>query len=168
MIRTVVLSTLLLIVSSFIQSTWLGSIAVFGVIPDIGIVILVWIAYKNGPIEGPVSGFMAGLAEDCLSAAPLGFHAFIKTFVATFASLLHGSFYIDRILLPLAMGIVATLVKALGAGLLFLLFGTKIQTYGFLDKALWIEAAYNGLIAPLVFLLLGALKKLLVTESNRE
>jgi rod shape-determining protein MreD len=167
MIRTIIFSSLLIILSTIIQSTWLGAIAVFGVIPDISLVILVWISYKNGPVEGPVSGFIAGFAEDCLSASPLGFHAFVKTFVAAFASLLHGSFFIDRVLLPIVMGVLATIFKAIATGLLSILFGMKIQTYNFLDKVLWIEAAYNGLIAPFIFLLLGALKKLFVTESNR-
>ncbi len=168
MIRTIFISSVLLVLTGLIQSTWFGPIAVFGVIPDLSLVILIWIGYKNGPVEGPVAGFISGFAEDCLSASPLGFHAFVRTFVAAFSGMLHGSFYIDRILLPVAMGAIGTLLKALGATLLFLLFGTKIQTYGLVDRILWIEVAYNGLIAPLVFLLLGTAKRLLVTESNRE
>jgi rod shape-determining protein MreD len=168
MIRTIVFSTILLIASGLIQSTWLGAIAVLGVIPDVSLVILVWLSYKNGIVEGPIAGFAAGFAEDCLSASPIGFHAFVKTFVAAIAGLLHGSFFIDRIFLPVALGAVATLLKALGAGILYLLFGAKIQTYGLFDRVLWIEAAYNGLIAPFVFLLLGTLKKILVKESKRE
>ena len=168
MIRTVLVSTLLLIGADLVQSTWFGAIAVFGVVPDLSLVILLWLAYKNGPVEGPLSGFFAGLAQDCFSASPLGFHAFVKTFVAAFAGLLHGSFSIDRIFLPVALGAAATLVKALGTGLLALLFSTKVQAYSFLSASLWIEAAYNGLIAPLVFLLLGLAKRVLVTESKRE
>lgn len=167
MIRTIILSSVLIIASSIVQSTWLGAIAIWGVIPDISLVILVWVSYKNGLVEGPITGFITGFVEDCLSASPLGFHAFMKTFVAAISGLLHGSFFIDRIFLPFAMGAVATLLKAVAAGLLFLLFGAKVQTYGFLDRVLWIEAAYNGIIAPFIFLLLGALRKLLVTESKR-
>lgn len=168
MIRTILFSTVLIVASSVIQSTWLGAIAIFGVIPDISLIILVWVSYKNGLVEGPISGFVSGFLEDCLSASPLGFHAFVKTFTAAVSGLLHGSFFIDRVFLPFAMGAVGTLLKALAAGFLSLLFGAKIQTYDFLDRVLWIEAAYNGLIAPFLFLLLGALRKLLVTESKRE
>lgn len=168
MIRTILLSTLLLSLATFVQSTWFGAIAVWGVIPDLALLILVWLSYKNGPVEGPVSGFLSGIVEDCVSVAPIGFHAFIRTFVAALSSLLHGAFYIDKIFLPVALGAGGTLAKALGAWLLSLVFGPRIQTYGFLDKVLWIEVAYNGLIAPLVFLLLGALRKLLVTDHSRE
>lgn len=167
MIKTVVFSTLLLVACSFAQSTWFGSIAIFGVVPDIGLVALIWISYKNGLVEGPVVGFLSGFAEDFLSASPLGFHAFIKTAVAASASLLYGSFYIDKLLLPLALGFAGTLAKAVAAGLLFLLFGAKIHVYSLLDSKLWIEAAYNGLLAPAVFLLLGPLSRFLVTERGR-
>ncbi len=168
MIRTVLLSTLLLVGCALAQSTWLGGIAVFGVAPDLGLVVLIWVSYRNGLVEGPASGFLSGFAEDFLSASPFGFHAFVKTAVAASVALLHGTFYIDRLLLPLALGFAGTLAKALASGALFLLFGSRIQAYSFLDRSLWIEAAYNGLIAPLVFLLLSPLSRFLVSERGRK
>lgn len=167
MIRTVVFSTILIVGCAFAQSTWFGAIAVFGVVPDISLVALIWISYRNGLVEGPAAGFLSGFAEDFLSASPLGFHAFIKTAVAAAAALLHGTFYIDKLLLPLALGFAATLAKALAAGALFLLFGAKIHVYSVLDSKLWIEAAYNGLLSPAVFLLLGPLSRFLVSERAR-
>jgi rod shape-determining protein MreD len=167
MIRSVAFSTLLLIGCAFAQSTWFGGIAIFGVAPDIGLVALIWLSYRNGLVEGPASGFLSGLAEDFLSSSPLGFHAFIKTAVAAAAALLHGSFYIDKLLLPVILGFAGTIAKALAAGALFILFGSKVHAYSFLDRVLWIEAAYNGLLAPLIFLLLGLLSRFLVTERGR-
>lgn len=167
MIRSVVLSTLLLVACSFAQSTWFSGIAIFGVCPDLSLIVLIWVSYKNGSVEGPVSGFLSGLAEDFLSASPLGFHAFIKTAVASATALLHGSFFIDRFLLPILLGLAGTLAKAIAAALLYLLFGQAIHVYSFLDRVLWIEAAYNGLLSPLVFLALSPLSRFLVTERRR-
>lgn len=167
MIRTIILSSLLLVLCNFVQSTWFGAIAVLGVVPDLALVVLVWLSYENGLVEGPISGFVAGLAEDFISASPLGFHAFVKTAVATVSGLLHGSFFIDRVFLPVVLGIAATILKALATGLLSLLFGPVVHAYNFLDRMIWIEAAYNGVIAPVAFLLLTPLKRLLVTELKR-
>jgi len=166
MIRTIAASTLMLIFCSYLQSTWLGAIAVFGVIPDLSLIVLIWVSYRNGLVEGPVSGFLAGIAEDLLSAAPIGFNAFIKTAVAACAGLLHGNFFIDRIALPFVLGFLGTLAKALAAALLKLLFSYHVLGYDFLGPSLWVEAAYNGLLAPILFLLLTALKRLLVTEID--
>lgn len=167
MIRSICFSTILLVGCAFAQSTWFGSIALFGVIPDLGLIVLIWLSYSNGLVEGPASGFLSGFAEDFLSASPLGFHAFIKTAVAAAAALLHGSFYIDKLLLPIVLCFAGTIVKALAAGALFLLFGSKIHAYSPLDSVLWIEAAYNGLLAPIVFLLLRPLSYFLVTKRGR-
>jgi len=167
MIRSVLLSTALLIACIFAQSTWFGGIAVFGVVPDLSLIVLIWLSYKNGQVEGPISGFLAGLAEDFLSTSPLGFHAFVKTAVAALTAVLHGSFFIDRLLLPILLGIAGTIVKALAVGLLYLIFGSSIHAYSFVDKVLWIEAAYNGILAPAVFLILSPLNRFLVTERGR-
>jgi rod shape-determining protein MreD len=167
MIRSILLSTVLLVGCSFAQSTWFGGIAILGVTPDLGLLVLIWVSYKNGLVEGSASGFLSGFAEDFLSASPLGFHAFIKTAVGALAALLHGSFYIDRILLPLALGFTGTVAKALAAGALFLLFGSKVHPYSFLSSGLWVEAAYNAVLAPFAFLLLGPLSRFLVSERGR-
>jgi len=167
MIRSVLFSTVLLSVCTFAQSTWFGGIALFGVVPDLSIIVLIWVSYKNGPVEGPVSGFLSGLVEDFLSASPLGFHAFIRTAVAAATAMLHGSFFIDKLLLPLLLGFTGTIVKAVAAGALYLLFGSVIHAYSFVDRVLWIEAAYNGVLAPIVFLILTPMSRLLVTERRR-
>jgi rod shape-determining protein MreD len=168
MIRTIVVSCLLLVACSFVQSTWFGAIAVLGVIPDLSLVVLIWLSYKNGPVEGSVSGFVSGLADDVISAAPLGFHAFVKTAVASAASLLHGSFYIDRLVLPIVLGVVGTVIKAVATWVLSLLFGAKIHVYSPFGQVLWIEAAYNGLLAPAAFLLLNPIRRLMTTARERE
>jgi rod shape-determining protein MreD len=167
-IRTIALSSLLLLACSYVQSTWLGAIAVLGIVPDLSLVVLIWISYKNGLVEGPVSGFLSGFAEDLLSASPLGFNAFVKTLVAACAGLLHGVFFIDRIALPFVLGFLGTIAKALATGFLSLLFSGKVLSYDFFGAALWVEAAYNGVAAPFVFLFLTLLKRLLVTERGRE
>jgi len=167
MIRSILFSTILLIACTIAQSTWFGGIAIFGVVPDLSLLVLIWMSYKNGPVEGPVSGFLSGLVEDFLSASPLGFHAFLRTVVAAATALLHESFFIDKLFLPLLLGITGTIAKAIAAGALYLLFGSSIHAYSFIGRVLWVEAAYNGVLAPVAFLLLAPLSRFLVTERGR-
>ena len=65
------------------------------------------------------------------------------------------------------LGFVGTIAKALIAWALFLLFGENIHVYSIFSIGLWIEAAYNGVLAPFVFLLLGLLSSILETEHRR-
>jgi rod shape-determining protein MreD len=167
MIRSILFSTILLVACTFAQSAWFGGIAIFGVAPDLSLLVLIWVSYKNGQVEGPISGFLSGFVEDFLSASPLGFHAFVRTAVSMAAAFLHGSFFIDKLLMPLILGVIGTIAKAIAIALLYLLFGQIIHTYSFLSRVLWIEAAYNGILAPVVFLLLTPFSRFLVTERGR-
>jgi rod shape-determining protein MreD len=168
MIRSIVFSTLIVIGCEFVQSTWFEAIAVLGVKPDLALLVILWISYNNGSVPASITGFLSGLAQDFISASPIGFNAFIKTTVASLAGLLHGSFFIDRLFLPIVLGSLATLVKALSTGFLFLVFGSKLHVYNVFEISLWLETAYNGVIAPIVFLLFSPLKGLLKTERGRE
>lgn len=167
MIRSSLLAILLIIALDFVQSTWCGAIAVFGVIPDLALLLVVWTAYRNGPLVGSSAGFVSGFALDCVSAAPLGFNAFIRSSVAWLASLLHGSFSIDRILLPFLLGLLATLAKAIATVGLHLLFGEAVKAYDLFTLPLWIEAGYNGLAAPLAFFLFSLAAPLLEKRTER-
>lgn len=167
MTKTILSSTLLVLACVFVQSTWLGSVELWGVRPDLALLVLVWVSYKNGPVEGPFTGFISGLVEDCLSSSPLGFHAFMKTLVAWLSSLLHSAFAIDRIVLPLLLGAAATLGKAGATTILAALFRGGLRAYDFLSPALWVEVGYNALLSPPLFLLLRALSRFLVTSKEK-
>jgi rod shape-determining protein MreD len=166
MIRAALLGNLILVASVIVQSTWFEAIAIFGVRPDLALVVLVWLSYRNGLVLGSIEGFITGIVQDFISAAPLGFHAFIKTAVAIAASLLHGSFYVDKLLIPILLCSIATIIKAISAVFLALLFAGKVHSYSFVERVLWIEVAYNGLAAPLIFFALNLVKPLVANPRN--
>jgi len=158
MIRCVIWTIILCIVAGILQSTLIARIALFNVIPDLALCILVYSAYVNGTMTGQVSGFFSGLLLDFLSAAPLGLNCFVRTLIGAITGLFRGSFFLDVVFMPLILCALATLLKA---GILFLLnmiFGSVIPSYSFFSPTLWIEFGLNSLIAPLLFFLLKRLK----------
>lgn len=168
MMLHVAFSTLILIALTLVQTTWLAPIAIFGARPDLGLLAMVWMAYRNGPVVGVSSGFISGLVDDVMSAAPLGFSAFIKSLLSWAASFLHGSIELDRVLMPMLLGAASTLAKAGASLFLGLMFKTSVETYDLLGRRFWVEVAYNALLAPLLFLLLGLLFRLIDGERKRE
>lgn len=149
-----------------VQSTWLGSIAVQSVIPDLSLLAIVYIAFKSPDLQGQGIGFATGLLQDGMSAAPFGLNAFIKTSVAWLANILSGKFYIDRILMPAIFGFVATIAKAVYLLLLSAFFSGKVFSYDFFSAGLWIEAAYNAVVAPVLFLLLSPLDRFIIPADK--
>lgn len=145
-----------------LQSTWLDYIAIRSVVPDLALLGIVYIAFKSPGLQGQSVGFAAGLLQDGISAGPLGLNAFIKVAVAWLANLLSGKFYIDKLLMPALFGLVATIVKALYLLFLSMIFSGKIVSYDFFGSVLWIEAAYNAVAAPILFMLLGTIDRFII------
>ncbi|HSV55808.1 MAG TPA: rod shape-determining protein MreD [Magnetospirillaceae bacterium] len=165
---TILAATAAAIGCSLLQSTWLQAIAVLTVVPDLSLLVIVFVAFQNVRTEGIAAGFLSGLLQDFISAAPLGSTAFVRTLVSFGFNQISGSFYLDRVLMPLIFGAAATLVKALATALLAIAFPAFVRGYDFLDRVLWIEIAYNAVAAPIMFFLLGLFRSLFVTARNRQ
>lgn len=167
MLRTILVAVAASVGCSLLQSTWLQSIAVYAVIPDLALLVVVYTSFQNVRAEGIAVGFLSGLLQDFISSAPLGFNAFVRTLVSFGFNLISGSFYIDRILMPMLFGAVSTLIKAAATAVLAVAFPAFIHGYNLLDRILWIETAYNAVLAPILFFILGLLKPFFVTARNR-
>lgn len=167
MLRRWLLSFGLISILLVVQSTWLDYIAIYSIIPDLSLLAIVYISFKSPGLQGQSVGFAAGILQDGISAAPFGLNAFIKTSVAWLANLLSGKFYIDRILMPAIFGFVATLAKAIYLAILSIFFSDKILSYDLFGSVLWLEAAYNTVTAPVLFILLSPLDRFLIPTEKR-
>jgi rod shape-determining protein MreD len=157
-LKAFLLSTLLIALAVVLQSTLLRWVAIRGVIPDLGLIVLVFVAIRRGSMTAQLSGFATGIVEDFLSLSPLGFHAFIRTVVGFLYGLTVGSIFVDPVLMPVILTIVATLFKALISSLLVSFLSIPAQGFSVFTGPLWIELGYNAVLAPFLFALLGLLK----------
>jgi len=66
---------LLIVVIVVLQTTLFSRLRIAGVAPELGLLIAVAIAYREGPVVGAVVGFVTGLAMDCFLATPFGLSA---------------------------------------------------------------------------------------------
>ena len=80
-------STLVVIGLLLIQTTFLPFISLWGYLPDVFILYLVYVALRRGQIEATISGFIIGLIQDIITTQFFGLAALSKTiagFVAGF------------------------------------------------------------------------------------
>ena len=165
-LKAFLLSTGMIALAVVLQSTLLHWVAIRGVIPDLGLIILVFVAIRRGSMTAQLSGFATGLIEDVLSLSPLGFHALIRTVVGFLYGLTVGSIFVDPILMPVLLTIIATLFKALISSLLVSFLSIPAEGFSVFTGPLWIEIGYNAVLAPFLFALLGLLKVL--KPQNKE
>lgn len=166
MIRSIAWTTALMAVLAWMQSTIIQKIAVFGVIPDIALIVLVFCAIKNGSMAGQISGFLSGLAFDPISGAPLGFNVLVRTVIGHLYGVFHQKFFIDAFLGPFLLVFTATLLRAGTGALVGLLFPGSITFYPSMWQNVLLESLYNALISPVVFFILGLFKRLFLAEGR--
>ncbi len=166
-LKAFLLSSGLIALAVVLQSTLLHWIAVRGVIPDLGLIVLVFVAIRRGSMTAQLSGFVSGVVEDVLSLSPLGFHAFIRTVVGFLYGLTEGGIFVDPILMPVILIIIATIFKALISSLLVVFLSIPAAGFGVFTGPLWIELGYNAVLAPFLFAALGLLKALKPRDKER-
>jgi len=167
MIKSSIFGFALMIVVIIVQSTWLQAISVYSVVPDLTLIVLIYISFKNIQPQGQIIGFLSGFFHDSISAFPLGTTSFVKTAIAFTFNLFSGKFYIDRIVIPFLFGLVATVFKAIYIEFLQLFFAEHILlSYSFFSKTLWIEVLYNAVLSPPIFFLLGLFQKILIKSDK--
>ncbi len=157
-VRVTVFTILALALCVLLQSTILNRIAIRGVRPDLALIVLIFVSMRRGSMVGQVSGFVAGLVEDVMNVSPLGFHSLIRTLIGYLYGVFAGNVFIDPFLMPMILTVVATILKGVLAGIVSALFGIASSGFVTFTGRLWIEVAYNGVLAPFLFALLGVFR----------
>jgi len=138
-----------------LQSTLLGKIAIRGVKPDLAMIVLVFVSLRRGSMVGQVSGFASGFLEDLMNVSPLGFHSLLKTVIGYLYGVFSGNVFVDPFLMPMVLAVAATILKGVLAGIVSAVFGISSSGFITFTGRLWIEVAYNGVLAPFLFALLN-------------
>jgi rod shape-determining protein MreD len=160
MIKTIIWTVILSIIAGILQSTLIARFAIFNVVPDLALCIVVYAAYVNGTMTGQVSGFFSGLLLDFLSAAPLGLNCLVRTLIGALTGIFKGAFFLDIFFMPVILCALATIIKAFILFFINLFMGPAVPSYSFVSSLFWIEFGMNSLSAPLLFFLLKRFKAL--------
>jgi rod shape-determining protein MreD len=153
--RVTVVTIIALAVCILLQSTLLHGIELGGVHPDLGLLVLIFVSLRRGAVVGQVSGFVSGFLEDVMNVSPLGFHSLLRTVMGFLYGLLSGNVFIDPFLMPIVMAVIATILKGFLAGIVSAIFGIASSGFITFTGRIWIEAGYNGVVAPFLFAFLS-------------
>ena len=135
----------------FLQSTLLQAIALDGVVPNLGLIVILIGAYHGRAHEGAIAGFLAGFTLDLLSSSPFGYHSFMFSMAAWSVASLQRMVKVEGVLLPTLLGALGSAVVMLSAALLGFLFGpSRLAALSLADRRVWIEIAYNAVLTPIL------------------
>lgn len=146
---------ILVCVAVLLQTTVFGWLKLWGVTPDLIIIIVLYAAFWKGASRGATIGFIGGIIEDIASASGgrLGANALAKVVTGFIFGLLRKRFFTQDTRFQIVSAFLATLLSQLIFFLLMRICG-KGESIGFVGRILFPVAGYNAILAPFVFLLL--------------
>jgi rod shape-determining protein MreD len=104
---------LLLCLAFVLQTTWVHHIQIANVVPDLVLLVVVFIALTSGHLQATLLGFAIGLCQDTFAPTELGLNALINAVVGFSVGVTRGSFVADAIQVRVAILAAAVLVHDL-------------------------------------------------------
>lgn len=151
MIRRVIALTAVVITAILLQSTVFAQIRLLGAKPELLYIVTILLAIIEGPREGMIFGFCAGMAEDFFLNQPKGVTALTLTLLGYTVGLARTYIVSPSPILPTLLSTVGTFCAMCFYQLVrFLLGNLDLHAIEFLRIALLV-AIYNGVLTPIVY-----------------
>src|SRR6185437_5378668 len=120
----------------------------FGVVPDLGLLVALAVGYQEGPEAGAIAGFVAGFGFDLFLETPLGLDALVYASVGYGIGVLESGLFRSPRWLPSFLGAVGGLT----GGLLFIGLGVLVGVDAVKGAhgvtVISYAAVYDALLAP--------------------
>ncbi|MGL4986201.1 MAG: rod shape-determining protein MreD [Treponemataceae bacterium] len=151
MIKSIFFAVFFAVFFIIIQTAILSNIYFLPAVPDLLLIVILFISFKCGSMVGQTTGFLTGFLFDFVTSSPFGFNALLRTMIGFFAGFFRLSFNIDKYIFPCVTTFFAMVVKAFLIWLISIFFGNKIITYNIYSMLFWGEVVLNVIIAPFIF-----------------
>ena len=106
-----------------LQFSFLPLISIYGIVPDLLVLVTVSYAFLRGSAWGALVGFVLGLVQDLSVGSFFGLHAFTLTLIGLFFGRFSDRVFKEQFFLPITASVAATLAKYLISALIIYLLG---------------------------------------------
>jgi rod shape-determining protein MreD len=152
--RRVLVTVVVILTGLLLQSTLFWNLKLLGVRPELMYLITIVIAILEGPNEGAVTGFAAGLAQDFLLNQPKGITALTLTLVGYAAGLARQYIVSPSPLLPTILVGVGTAAGIAFYQVVAFLLGELEESFSYAVRVTLLTALYGAILTPIVYPLL--------------
>jgi rod shape-determining protein MreD len=143
----------LLVLLLVVQVSVFPHLRLLDAVPDLGLLLALAVAYREGPEAGLLVGFFAGLGFDLFLETPTGLSALVYALTAYAVGVLQsGVLRAPRFMAPLLGGL-GGLVSGAGYVAVGVLVGAEVGFTYHTFAVIGAAALYDALLAPLVFAL---------------
>lgn len=163
--RRYIMSYLILVVAYILQTTLIREIAIFKVAPSLMLVSVICFSLVNEEVSAAIYGGIAGLLMDISSGGAIGFNAILMLYLALALVIFGQDLFHDTVRSATFLVVISTILyESVFAFFNFAIFGNSSFWYMILRVAL-VEAVYNGVFAPLIYLMFRKFLKIRTGHS---
>lgn len=152
--------TLYILTVAVLQSTVLDYIKVYGVKPNLLLVVTVSVALLHGSVKGASIGFLTGLIQDALSGKVMGFYSLLGLYLGLIIGFANRRLFKENLLVMIFFTFVSTLVYEYMVYFLNTFMQGGIEFVRPMRLVILPEALYNSVIAGFVHLVQLRLNRL--------
>ena len=140
------------IVTALIQTSWLDSLQIFGAIPDLNVLIVVYFALREGEERGMFTGLFGGILEDVASNATLGHHVLGLVLVAYAVGRVRLRLLTDHPAVRVCLVFAASLLEGILFMAILFVQQPEIPALNLLAARIVPGAFYTAILTPVWFL----------------
>jgi rod shape-determining protein mreD len=130
-----------------LQFSFLPLISIYGIVPDLLVLVTVSYAFLRGSAWGALVGFVLGLVQDLSVGSFFGLHAFTLTLIGLFFGRFSDRVFKEQFFLPITASVAATLAKYLISALIIYLLGYHFNPLIHMGRVLFILIIFQLVFA---------------------
>ncbi len=139
------------IIIYLLQSIFFSGFTIAGVMPNIFIILMLYIGLYMGRTTGFIYGMIFGIFIDIWIGKTLGLTSFVLALIGTISGMLDRTFSKDSRIIVILMGVVCTIIYEVTLYLMqIMLKGISVEVFHFIEILL-IEIIYNTLLIIILY-----------------
>ncbi len=142
---------IVLFISAIIQAQIMGNIRLFGVQPNLAIVLIACFALACGKFDGAVVGLIAGFMQDLIMGTSVGGYTILGMYLGLAVGALNKRFVKDSIFVAISFVFLSTIAYELVLYFFALFFKGQTDILYFMKRIILPEAVYNAMVTIIVF-----------------
>jgi len=158
----------IILLNFILQTTLLGHTAVFGIMPNTALIIVVTYAMLRGDVEGAIVGFVCGLLNDIFFGQVIGVSALLLMLTGFLCGKPFKDFFKENYIAPIILVGVASVAYELVFYILnFLLLG-RVDFLRYFAQIILPTAVYNLLLCAFIYRMMYGINGLLTKREDRK
>lgn len=151
-------------INFFLQSAIFPYLAVFGVVPNTALLIVIAISLFKGRYYGGFLGLIIGLLQDIVFNPVIGINAFIYFFAGYLVGLVENKLTKDNLLIPVLFSILGVIYYNFSYYVFMYFLSRDIPFLSFAKDVLLIEIIYSSILSIPIYKIFS---KIFVTPGIR-